>query len=106
MLGAGELFLEQFPDNRALIAREGVALWLRADLDLLWARVRHKDTRPLLKTDDPKGTLAALLEARTPVYETAELVVDARADFSIAEMTERVIETLLTRPDVLTREAA
>ena len=87
--------------NRALIADRGVAVWLRADLDLLWARVRHKDTRPLLRTDDPYGTLAALLETRTPAYAEAALVVDAQPDFSIAQMTEQVIAALLSRPDVL-----
>ncbi len=92
-------------ENRAMIAKRGVAVWLRADLDLLWARVRHKDTRPLLRTEDPYGTLAALLETRTPAYAEAALVVDARPDYSIAQMSDRVIEALLTRPDVLEREA-
>ncbi len=36
--------------NREMIADKGVAVWLDADLDLLWSRVRHKDTRPLLRT--------------------------------------------------------
>ncbi|MEM0945913.1 MAG: shikimate kinase [Pseudomonadota bacterium] len=92
-------------DNRALIAQRGVAVWLRADLDVLWARVRHKDTRPLLRTSDPYGTLAALLKSRVPAYAEAALVVDAQLDYSIAQMAERVIEALLTRPDVLEKTA-
>lgn len=92
--------------NRRLIAEKGVAVWLRADLALLWNRVRHKDTRPLLRSHDPYGTLKALLEAREPVYAEAELAVDASPDYSIDDMTGKVIETLLTRPDVLEREAA
>ncbi len=94
------------PRNQAMISRKGVALWLRADLDLLWDRVRHKDTRPLLRSPDPRATLAALLAARTPFYARADLVVDARADYSVQEMAEKVIETLKTRPDVLVRRAA
>ncbi|MDR0808093.1 MAG: shikimate kinase, partial [Gemmobacter sp.] len=31
--------------NRDLIAGTGISVWLRADLDLLWQRVRHKSTR-------------------------------------------------------------
>lgn len=92
--------------NREAIRRHGVALWLRADLDLLWARVRHKNTRPLLRTADPYSTLRDLARTRDPVYSMAELVVDASPDYSIADMTEKVIETLLTRPDVLVKEAA
>ena len=92
--------------NRAMISQKGVAVWLRADLDLLWNRVKHKETRPLLRTDDPRATLAALLAAREPVYAEADITVDASPSYSIDDMTGKVIEALLTRPDVLEREAA
>jgi shikimate kinase len=94
------------PKNRSLISEKGVAVWLRADLSLLWNRVRHKNTRPLLRTPDPYGTLKALLEARAPIYAEADLIVDASTDYTIEEMTGRVIEALLTRPDVLERREA
>jgi shikimate kinase len=87
--------------TRALISRLGVSVWLKADLALLWARVRHKDTRPLLRTPDPRATLAALAATREPVYALADLTVEARADYSIDDMAARVIEALATRPDVL-----
>ncbi|MDF1727641.1 MAG: shikimate kinase, partial [Sulfitobacter sp.] len=57
--------------NRDLISREGVSLWLDADLDLLWQRVRHKQTRPLLATADPRATLGEIYEARVPIYAKA-----------------------------------
>lgn len=98
----GGAFLAQA--NRAEIAQAGVSLWLRADLDLLWSRVKRKSTRPLLQTPDPFGTLKALYEARLPVYEQAEITVDCGADLSIEQMTDRVIAALLTRPDVLERK--
>lgn len=88
-------------DNRSMISDKGVAVWLNADLDLLWNRVRHKDTRPLLRTRDPKGTLTEIYEARVPVYSLADLSVKADTRYSIDDMAERVIEVLLTRPDVL-----
>lgn len=97
-VGGGAYLAEQ---NRQNISRRGVALWLDADLDLLWNRVRHKDTRPLLRTRDPKRTLTELFEARTPIYQKAELSVKCAAGLTIDEMAERVIRTLLTRPDVL-----
>lgn len=92
------------PHNRQMISAKGVAVWLRADLQLLWDRVRHKDTRPLLRTADPYATLAGLLEARTPQYAEADLIVDASPEYSIDDMTQRVIAALLTRPDVLEGE--
>lgn len=89
--------------NRENIAARGVALWLDADLDLLWTRVRHKDTRPLLRTDDPRATLARIFAERSPIYAQAELSVKCDAGLTIEAMAERVIETLLTRRDVLER---
>lgn len=81
-------------ENRAAIGRVGVALWLKADLDLLWSRVKHKDTRPLLRTQNPRATLQSMLEARTPFYAMAELCVEAGPGLSIEAMTDRVIACL------------
>ncbi len=99
----GGAFLER--QNRALIRDKGVSLWLRADPLLLWSRVRHKDTRPLLRTADPFGTLLRLHKQRAPVYAEAELVVDAQAGHSVADTAAAVIRTLRTRDDLL-REGA
>ncbi|WP_306131718.1 shikimate kinase [Roseivivax marinus] len=88
-------------ENRAAIARRGVSVWLDADLDLLWMRVRQKPTRPLLKTADPYGTLRDLLSSRASVYARADLVVRAEPRYSVDDTARRVIDTLATRPDVL-----
>ncbi|MDV4144072.1 MULTISPECIES: shikimate kinase [Shimia] len=87
--------------NRTVISEKGVAVWLNADLEILWNRVKHKDTRPLLRTADPKATLTEIYDARVPVYRRADLSVEADARFTIEEMAERVVEALLSRPDVL-----
>ena len=87
--------------NRAAISAHGVAVWLDADLSLLWQRVRHKDSRPLLRTPDPLGTLRDLYEARVPVYALADLQVKVAPRYSIEETTGLVLQALLTRPDVL-----
>ncbi|WP_347309849.1 shikimate kinase [Defluviimonas sp. SAOS-178_SWC] len=95
----GGAFLSE--GNRTQIAARGVAVWLKADLDLLWQRVRHKTTRPLLRTADPKATLANLLNAREGIYAKAEITVEARPHYSVEEMAEEVIEALSLRPDIL-----
>lgn len=87
--------------NRALIAARGISVWLRADLDLLWNRVRHKTTRPLLRTENPRETLAALYAQRTPVYALADLAVDAEAGLSVEDMAAKVLAALADRPGVL-----
>ena len=88
----GGAFLRE--ENRAAIEAEGISVWLRASEPLLWQRVRHKTTRPLLQTDDPRRTLGELLVAREPSYAKAALVVDADPGYAIPDMVERVIETL------------
>ncbi|PZQ99409.1 MAG: shikimate kinase [Cereibacter sphaeroides] len=91
------------PTNRAMIAESGVSVWLRADLDVLWQRVRHKSTRPLLRTANPRETLREIYKARVPVYALADVTVDSRADVSADAMAERVVVALQARPDVLER---
>lgn len=90
--------------NRQLISDKGASVWLRADLEVLWNRVRHKDTRPLLRTADPHATLRDLYEARVPVYAQADLVAESDGDTAIEDMVDRVLAALLTRPDVLERK--
>lgn len=87
--------------NRTAIGRLGISVWLRADLDLLWHRVRHKATRPLLRTANPRETLRSLAAQRDPVYALADLTVDAQPSFSIDAMARRVMQALSTRTDVI-----
>lgn len=99
--GGGAFLSER---NRTQIHEAGVSVWLRADLDLLWNRVRHKTTRPLLRTANPRETLRQLYEARMPFYQQADLAVDASPAYSVEQMAAQVVETLKTRPDVLEDE--
>lgn len=89
--------------NRALIESSGVSVWLRVDLDLLWQRVRHKSTRPLLRTANPRETLRELYEARVPFYSLADIAVDSAAELPVEVMAQRVADALATRSDVLER---
>ena len=89
--------------NRSMITAEGTAVWLNADLEVLWNRVKHRETRQLLKTPDPYGTLKALYEARVPVYAQADITVKSQPDLSVQDMANRVIAALADRADVLER---
>ena len=96
--GGGAFLAER---NRKIISQKAISVWLKADLELLWSRVRHKDTRPLLRTSDPHATLARLCREREPLYAKADLCVTAQRAFSIEEMADSVTQVLLSRPDVL-----
>lgn len=87
--------------NREIIARHGAAVWLRADIDLLWARVRHKTTRPLLRTENPRETLKAIGEARSPFYSHAQVIVDAEPGLSIDAMAHKVADALKAYPELI-----
>ena len=85
------------PLTRALIARRGVSLWLRADLDVLVSRVSRRNNRPLLKAGDPRTILAELIERRHPVYAEANIVVDSSEGSPEATVT-RVLAALAACP--------
>ena len=74
--------------------RRGTVIYLRAQVESLWERTRHDTSRPLLATPDPRGTLAALLEKRDPLYrEAAHLIVDTGSQ-SAAALVNRVVSAL------------
>jgi shikimate kinase len=98
----GGAFLQK--DNRDLIARKGLAVWLKADEDLLWSRVRHKTTRPLLRVPDPRQKLSSLLKDREPYYREAGLVVEADENYSVQDMADEVLKALLDHPSGVLRK--
>jgi len=82
------------PDNRRLMHDNGTVVYLRARLDSLWERTRQDTSRPLLRTPDPRATLADLLEKRDPLYrEAAHITVDTGFQ-SAATLVTRVVTAL------------
>jgi len=66
------------PDTRAAIAAKGISIWLKAEFDVLMKRIRRRQDRPLLRTEDPAATLRKLMEERDPIYALADLTVQSR----------------------------
>jgi shikimate kinase len=80
-------------ETRAHIARRGLSIWLRADVDVLMHRVRKRSNRPLLKTSDPEATMKALIDVRHPVYAFADVTVQSREvahEIIVAEIMDAV----------------
>ena len=88
---------------RANIKRRGLSLWLKADLDVLWDRVKRRSHRPLLKTQNPKGTLSDLLESRYPVYGEADLIIQSR-DVPKETIVGEVIDAIIAAGPVQAEE--
>lgn len=66
-------------DTRALMLRDGLVIWLDADIDVLADRVRRRDTRPLLRGRDPREVLGDLARVRNPIYAEAHLRISSQS---------------------------
>ncbi len=75
LAAGGGAFMD--PETRALMRARAISVWLKADLDLLLARVGRRNNRPLLKNGDPRAILASLMEIRHPIYAEADITVDS-----------------------------
>ncbi len=66
------------PENREHLRQRGTVVYLRANVEDLWARTRHDRNRPLLQTPDPQARLRELYAQRDPLYrEIAHITVDS-----------------------------
>jgi shikimate kinase len=66
------------PDTRNAVRVHGISVWLKAELDVLMRRIKRRQDRPMLKTDDPAETLRVLMEERYPVYAQADITIQSR----------------------------
>jgi shikimate kinase len=81
-------------ENRRVMRECGTVVYLRARLESLWERTRQDTSRPLLRTPDPKKTLADLLEQRDPLYrEAAHIIVDTGSQ-GASTLVSRVVTAL------------
>jgi shikimate kinase len=65
-----------------------VCLW--ASPEKIWERVRHQSHRPLLQDPDPQARIKSLLEARKPVYQQADILMNTEVR-SCREVAQQVI---------------
>lgn len=87
----GGAFMNQ--DTRRAVARCGVAVWLKADIDTLMERVAKRQNRPLLQGDDPRAVMEELMRQRYPIYAEAHVTVttrDERKEVIAAEAIDAV----------------
>ena len=85
--------------TRQRLKSGAVTIWLRAPVQVLMARTQRRDTRPLLKTGNPRATLERLLAERAPTYALADHTLDGE-EGPHAAMVENIV-TLLTADGAL-----
>ncbi|MFO1143353.1 MAG: shikimate kinase [Amaricoccus sp.] len=82
------------PDTRATIRPRATSVWLRAEVDVLWERVRERRGRPPLEVDDPRAVLADLHRRRAPIYAEADIVVDSHRDSRALDVAHATLKAL------------
>ncbi len=96
--GGGAFVQEQ---TRELMKDGAISIWLNADLETLYNRVKDKKHRPLLETgEDKRIILQKFIDNRYPTYALADVkavITDegvATKEESIAQNRDRVINAL------------
>ena len=83
--------------NRRRLAAGGTVIYLCAQPEDLYERVRQDRNRPLLATADPLGRLRQLYVQRDPLYrEVADLVVDTGRQ-SVQSLARTLVDQLADR---------
>jgi shikimate kinase len=93
----GGVFVD--PGTRALLNERAITVWLDAPIDVLAQRTARRDTRPLLRNCDPKGTLERLAKIEREAYAEAHIHVKSAdgAHKDVVEAIVRELEANLTR---------
>lgn len=74
--------------NVDLMRQSGKIIFLETSPDILWERVKGKKDRPLLRGDNPKGTLLSIYAGRQSLYENAndfKVSTDGKTANAVAE---------------------
>jgi len=89
--GGGAFINQGIREN---ILANGLSVWMNAELETLWDRVRDKPTRPLLLQDNPRQVLSDLLDQRYPIYAKADIAVKSVSGISHEDMVERILRAV------------
>lgn len=83
------------PEIREIVGKRGVSVWLDADVETLWQRVKDRSTRPLLQQENPRAVLETLDAARRPIYGQADLRVHSEPNQSHDLMVARILKAIV-----------
>ena len=80
-------------ETRALILEQAIAVWIDCDIDTLVERTSRRNTRPLLKSGDPKEILTRLAKERSKHYAQAHVRVES-VQSPHSDTAMRIIEAI------------
>lgn len=84
------------PENREILRRSGIVVYLRASVGDLYRRTQHDKNRPLLQTQNLYARLSELYTQRDTLYrETAHVVIDSGKQ-GVRFLVDKLINKLLS----------
>ena len=89
--GGGSVLLE---DNRKNMKNMGDVIYLSTTAELLYSRIRHDKSRPLMQTNNPLETLKNLLNDREPFYKEVSSITITTGKQKATVIVKRVEEAL------------
>jgi len=86
--------------NLASLKQHALVVCLWASPEEIWERVRDQSHRPLLQGPDALGRIRTLLEARTPFYRQADVLVNTgmRSAREVAQQVLHQFHSARSRP--------
>jgi shikimate kinase len=81
-------------ENVHHLKRLGLVVWLDAEENVLFERASRRGNRPLLKTEDPRVTLAKIRAERETRYAAASDVRIDTTDRSHEEVADMILEEI------------
>ncbi|MBI4031135.1 MAG: shikimate kinase [Proteobacteria bacterium] len=90
------------PETAEDVWSKTVSIWVRAPMSVMIERTGRNDRRPLLRKGDPEKVLERLAEARYPIYQKADIIVDSDSgsvDAVLLQALEKLYSFLLSRKD-------
>lgn len=80
-------------ENRALLKKLGVVVWLRLSPEAVYERLKNDTTRPLLQGSDPENKIRELMKSREAFYrDGADVIVDVEG-----KTIERIMDEIFTK---------
>jgi shikimate kinase len=75
---------------REILLKRTESVYLKANAETLFERVKGSNHRPLLQNEDPLGTLKKLLKEREPFYLQASRVIETEGK-NLEEVAEAIV---------------
>jgi shikimate kinase len=90
--GGGAILAEE---NRQLLKTHGTVIYLRANVNELWHRMRNDKHRPLLQNVDIRAKLEQLYAERNPLYTEAAAYIFDTGNQPVASIISQIEKSLI-----------